>query len=226
MTAKEKLTNLANAFRNQTGKTNSLSIDKMTEIAATPNFLIRHINNKQRPSDGNMIINAEDVYGITAIKERMFDKTYFINKFILPNTVTRIDGYAFRDCGSLQYIYLPASITTFGTTPFSGSALEEADVHCNVSGDVFFGSENLHTVKIREEVTEIGGACFMKCYALNKIIVYGNRVCTLNAEFAFGDNTIVPDSATPIKNGTGYIYVPSHLVEDYKAATNWSLFAD
>lgn len=33
-------------------------------------------------------------------------------------------------------------------------------------------------------------------------------------------------SGTPITDGTGYIYVPKALVDSYKAATNWSTFAD
>lgn len=32
-------------------------------------------------------------------------------------------------------------------------------------------------------------------------------------------------SGTPIKNGTGYIYVPDNLVEIYKKSTNWSTYA-
>ncbi len=31
---------------------------------------------------------------------------------------------------------------------------------------------------------------------------------------------------TPIANGTGYVYVPAALVDQYKAATNWVKFAD
>ena len=31
---------------------------------------------------------------------------------------------------------------------------------------------------------------------------------------------------TPIANGTGYIYVPRALVDRYKVATNWSVYAD
>lgn len=31
---------------------------------------------------------------------------------------------------------------------------------------------------------------------------------------------------TPIKNGTGYIYVPDNMVETYKTATNWSVYAN
>lgn len=35
-----------------------------------------------------------------------------------------------------------------------------------------------------------------------------------------------PCSSTPIASGTGYIYVPASLVDSYKAATNWSTYAD
>ena len=31
---------------------------------------------------------------------------------------------------------------------------------------------------------------------------------------------------TPIVDGTGYIYVPANLLEDYKSATNWVTYAD
>lgn len=33
-------------------------------------------------------------------------------------------------------------------------------------------------------------------------------------------------NSTPIESGTGYVYVPDELVEEYKSATNWSNFAD
>ena len=33
-------------------------------------------------------------------------------------------------------------------------------------------------------------------------------------------------SSTPIKYGAGYIYVPATLVDTYKAATNWSTYAN
>ena len=33
-------------------------------------------------------------------------------------------------------------------------------------------------------------------------------------------------TSTPIASGTGYIYVPKSLVDSYKTATNWSVYAD
>jgi hypothetical protein len=52
---------------------------------------------------------------------------------------------------------------------------------------------------------------------LTTLILRSPTMCVLGNTNAF-DNT-------PIKNGHGYIYVPSALVDEYKAATNWSTYA-
>jgi hypothetical protein len=65
----------------------------------------------------------------------------------------------------------------------------------------------------------IGGAAFYSCSSLNTLILrYADGVPALSNKNAF--------TSTPIALGTGYIYVPQDLVEQYKEATNWSLFAD
>ena len=43
-------------------------------------------------------------------------------------------------------------------------------------------------------------------------------MCVLTSKYALYN--------TPIAKGTGYIYVPDALVNDYKKATNWSVFAN
>lgn len=54
--------------------------------------------------------------------------------------------------------------------------------------------------------------------ALETLILRNETVCTLANANAFQD--------TPIANGMGYIYVPATLIEDYKAAANWSTYAN
>jgi hypothetical protein len=49
------------------------------------------------------------------------------------------------------------------------------------------------------------------------LIIRSPNVATL-------ENTNVFNS-TPIKSGTGYIYVPRSRVDSYKAASNWSTYA-
>ena len=68
-------------------------------------------------------------------------------------------------------------------------------------------------------VTSIGTYAFYSCSALVTVILrYTDAVCTLAGTNAF--------TSTPIASGTGYIYVPSALIDSYKAATNWSTYAD
>ena len=59
---------------------------------------------------------------------------------------------------------------------------------------------------------------FYQCSALTTVIIRSPAVCTMSDSDAF--------KSTPIESGTGYVYVPAALVDSYKAATNWSVYAD
>lgn len=59
---------------------------------------------------------------------------------------------------------------------------------------------------------------FNKCSSLETLILRkSDGICTLANVSAF--------TSTPIESGTGYVYVPSALVDSYKTATNWSTCA-
>lgn len=64
----------------------------------------------------------------------------------------------------------------------------------------------------------IQNASFEYCTSLTAIILRSEKTTTLKNKNAF--------TGTPIASGTGYIYVPADLVDTYKAATNWSTYAD
>ena len=64
----------------------------------------------------------------------------------------------------------------------------------------------------------IAPQAFERCEALTSLILRGNQIVSLEATSAF--------RSTPIASGTGYIYAPSALIDSYKAATNWSTYAD
>ena len=60
---------------------------------------------------------------------------------------------------------------------------------------------------------------FAYCEAMESLILRKtSAICTLANTSVF--------RSTPIADGTGYIYVPAALVDSYKAATNWSTYAD
>lgn len=77
--------------------------------------------------------------------------------------------------------------------------------------------QSLTTVDL-PNVTSIGTTAFVGCSALTTVILRSETVCT-----AVNANIL---NNTPIKSGTGYVYVPDDLVDSYKAATNWSTYAN
>lgn len=103
---------------------------------------------------------------------------------------------AISGCTSLKNINLP-NCTTIGESAFSGcKALESVDL----------GS-----------ATTISKSAFNSCAKLTTLIIRTNQV-------ASAVSTTLTYSA--IASGTGYIYVPDDLVEDYKVTNIWSSYAD
>lgn len=108
-----------------------------------------------------------------------------------------IEASAFNGCPSLTEVNIPL-IKNIASSAFISCGIKQIDLSSIVSlgATVFRGCTKLDTVIIRREA----GAC------------------TLAATNSFTD--------TPIASGTGFIYVPDNLVEQYKSATNWAAYAD
>ena len=81
----------------------------------------------------------------------------------------------------------------------------------------FMGCSNLEKIDF-DILAEIKNADFYQCSALSVVIIRTPAVCTMSDSNAF--------KSTPIASGTGYIYVPAALVDSYKAATNWTKYAN
>lgn len=133
-------------------------------------------------------------------------------------SVFRVDAYAFEYCTSLKYIGLSLA-ETIGSYAFAyDSSLEEVfmPVVTSIGRYAFRNCQKLSRVNIWNPVS-IDTSAFLNCSTLKKFVIYSSEMCDLTGENVF--------SGTPIANGTGYIYVLDHLVEDYMNATNWSLYA-
>ena len=109
---------------------------------------------------------------------------------------TNIKNNAFESCSKLVSVYLPL-VKVFG-------------------GSVFKGDKSLGTVDL-PVLDTIWELAFCNCTSLKTVILRLNRVCGLKRADVF-DNT-------PIANGTGFVYVPDNIVEQYKSADNWSNYA-
>lgn len=112
--------------------------------------------------------------------------------------VTSVGGEAVRQCNYLVNVYLP-KCTSLGGYSFG---------LCPLLEKVELGA-----------ITNIKAYDFYNCSKLTILIINNTTsACTLANVNAFNN--------TPIANGTGYVYVPDDLVNTYKAATNWSTFAN
>lgn len=132
----------------------------------------------------------------TTIRERAFN---YCTKLISVNfpAVTFIGDLAFGGCSALISVNFPA-VTTIKVRAFSD---------CTKLTSANF-----------PEATTIGTYAFNGCSAITSVVLRKtDTICTLSGTSAFNN--------TPIKSGTGYIYVPDALVDQYKAATNWSTYA-
>ena len=111
--------------------------------------------------------------------------------------LTSVGEYAFYGCTGLTSVELPA-VDTIGKYGFYGcSALAKADFAV---------------------VTSVGEYAFNTCSLLDTLIIRSEAVCALLSVNAFTN--------TKISRGTGYVYVPSALIDSYKTATNWKVYAN
>lgn len=155
---------------------------------------------------------------VTTVGVQAFNGMTSLTSVDMPN-VTTLASSAFRDCTGLISLNMPALETT-GTYIFSNcTALPSITLPSltKLDGYAFQGCSVLAYADLGP-CGSIGTNAFYNCKALITLIIRkSDAVCTLQ-----GTNTLYN---TPIKSGTGYIYVPATLVDSYKAATNWSTYA-
>lgn len=136
----------------------------------------------------------------------------------LPNA-TKIETYAFSGCSALESVDIP-SVTAIGTYAFQKcTALTEVCLPLVSDRIIYTFHECTNLAKADLPcVTSIGAETFSKCDALAALILRADKVCTLAHTNAF--------RYTRIESGNGYVYVPKALIDSYKAATNWSTYAN
>jgi hypothetical protein len=147
-----------------------------------------------------------------------------IVSIVLPNTtVTTIGQNAFRNCTSLMNITIPDSVTIIGVSAFQGCtgliSVTIPDSVTTIDFGAFQGCTGLMSATIGSGVTTINGAAFLNCIGLTSVTVFATTPPTLVG--GVFDGGWPP---TPLPNLT--IRVPAGSVDAYRAAANWSDYAD
>ena len=162
-------------------------------------------------------LTAEDLKGATSIRTYAFSYCSGLTSIAIPDSVTSIDSNAFASCSSLTSVTIPDSVTSLNSTAFN---------NCR----------SLTSITIPDSVTSIGAHAFSYCGGLTSITI-GNGVTSIGNYVFNGCNrltSITMLSTTPptIESNTfdssfsGTITVPAGTGATYKAATNWSKYAD
>ena len=145
----------------------------------------------------NSVQKIEIGSGATSIGVSAFYYCSSLASVSIPNGVTSIDSYAFYNCYSLASITIPNGVTSIGAYAFK---------NCY----------SLASITIPDGVTSIGTNVFNNCYGV--------------AFYDFTDYTSVPTLANTNAftniSADCQIRVPAALVDTWKAATNWSTYAD
>ncbi len=148
--------------------------------------------------------------------------TFYTNdgiKRIRFTACTTIASYALRDCTNLESVDFPVAKGTSGAYfCTSSSKLTSVNIpEITTIGNYGFQYCTILRILDLPKVTSIGTYFLRGATAIETLILRASRVSTL------GGTSLVD---TPIEKGTGFIYVPSTLLESYKSATNWSAYAE
>lgn len=215
MALTDKLSAIANALREKTGKTDLMTLDQMpSEVVEAADLHLADILNKTCTEIVNPYVNTAmpggfqkantnlikiDMENITSISEQGCDSCSNLVEVNLPH-VDVFGNAGLRLCKKLENVCLPRA-----TTMSTGW------------GSQFHTCTNLKRVHL-PEITNVAQAVFIGCNKLETLILGANTVATLTNSNSLANSLI--------SSGSGYIYVPKDLVMSYQSDTNWALYAD
>ena len=140
-------------------------------------------------ANGSKITELSIPNSVTSIGSYAFRNCAELSgELIIPNSVTTIGSYAFQNCSSLsENLIIPNSVTYIGNYAFqSCSGLSEVTIGNSVTsiGNYAFRyCSGLTSVTIPNSVTSIGSYAFEDCYELSSVNI-GKSVTTIG-DYAF-----------------------------------------
>ena len=208
-------TNIANAIRGKNGEATQY---KPSEMAAAITNL---------PSGGGAdfeITNTSYLFytnaRIDVINELLAlckNVTDMSNMFYGCNALTTLDLSSFDTSKVTSMLYMFAGCNALTTLDLSGFDTSKIT---NMSS-MFNGCRVLTTLDLSSfdtsNVTNMSNM-FYGCRVLTTLIINNSKLFELKATNCFDSSAIA--------NGTGYVYVPDDMVDTYKTATNWAVYAD
>lgn len=137
----------------------------------------------------------------------------------IPSGVT-VNDFAFSGCQSIKTLIIDEGVTFVGASHFSLIGAQSVQLPSDMTEikTYMFRYLPAKTLELPASVVKLQTQCLRYAYVEKLIIRNTESVINMVSADVLWD--------TPISKGNGYIYVPDELLEDYKAATNWSAYAN
>lgn len=146
--------------------------------------------------------------------------SYAIHKVTFHKKINSIGNSAFENCYTLSAVYGIGNITSMGNNAFQNcrnlcNDLPDLKIP-SIPANCFNGCYALNRLRFSRAITSIAEGAFKACYGiLSYDFTHCTSVPTLASANAFTDI-----------NANCKIKVPAALADEWKAATNWAVYAD
>lgn len=189
-------------------------------------------------------LTAGDLIGVTQIPNYAFQNCIDLASVEFSSILQTIGSYAFYGCRSLTSIDFGenSQLTSIGTSAFNNCRgltsinLSNCTNLTSIGSSAFSDCRGLTSITFPSSLGTIGDYAFYRCEGLTSITLpssltsigaYAFRSCTSLTTMRVEATTPPTLSTTnAISTATTRIEVPMASVDAYKAATNWSNFAD
>ena len=137
----------------------------------------------------------------------------------IESSVTKVEDNALYGCKQLKSAVFPQADFLGDNSLRDCTSLErvEAPKATSLQGSSLRGCVKLTKVDL-PKAEQFFAYVFNGCTKLDTLILRSEKLCSISSTNALAN--------TAIASGNGYIYVPSALVDEYKANANWSTYAD
>ena len=131
------------------------------------------VNEIVEDEDFGKCIRSIDGTVFYSLDKKVLLKVMDVERFSVPNSVTKIREGAFSACESLQEVSIPDSVTEIGKRAFEGcNSLREVRIPNSITKireSTFYGCESLREIRIPDSVTDIEMWAFACCESLLKV---------------------------------------------------------